>query len=185
MMKLEPIDIATLAGGDTLAGRLAGEALRPFLEEEVRRASPESFLILDFRNVELVTSSYFVAAFTWLWTSREVRERELYPVIVNLNEASRDDVEISLRDTGVKALTGEFTEGEELTNVVPVNLDDIEKETYELIEKHREVSANDLFRMKPRIQVTAWNNRLASLFNYRVLCRRKQSREYMYTIAGR
>lgn len=185
MMKFMAIEVAALAGGDTLAGRLAGEALRPCLEEEVRRASPGSFLILDFRDVGLVTSSYFVAAFTWLWTSIEVRERELYPVIVNLNEASRDDVEIALRETRIKALTGEFVGGEGLIDVAPENLDDIEKETYRLIEKHGEVSANDLFRMNPRIQVTAWNNRLAALFNYRLLRRHKQGREFIYTLAGR
>jgi hypothetical protein len=183
MMKKKAIGIRALVQGDTLAGRLAGQALRPMLEEQLRGAA-DSLLVLDFRGVELVTSSYFVGAFAWLWTSFDLVDRDIFPVLANLGEDSLDDVELALREMRLKTLVGAFSE-EGLGDVRPLNLDQVEAETYYLVERLGEAGAGDLFRLDTRIQVTAWNNRLAALFNYRLLRRRKDRRQFLYSVAWR
>jgi hypothetical protein len=183
-MMITTLDVRSLGGREVLAGALPGQALRPFVEEEIRRAIPGAALVLDFGNVDLVTSSFFLAAFAWLWTSAEVERLELYPVLANVPSDSREDIKIALEAGRLKILAGEFSEGD-LTEVRPLNLDLVEEETYRLVTEQGEVTAGDLFRAYPRIQSSAWSNRLAQLFSYRLLRRRKQGRELIYSLAWR
>lgn len=179
-MKKIVVAVAALAGTEVLAGRLAGEEFRARLLEEVKRTSQGALFVLDFKNV-LVTSSFFVAGFAWLWRSPEVEVKELYPVLANLTEESRDDVLLALRETNTKVLEGRFSEDGGLLSLEPVQLDELERETYELVEKHGEVRANDLVRINPRISATAWNNRLALLHSSRLVRREKEGRQFVYS----
>jgi hypothetical protein len=184
MMMITEVNIAKLSGRGVLAGALAGQALRPLVEEEIRRAPLGAAVVLDFANVELVTSSFFLAAFAWLWTSIEVERLELYPVLASVPEDSKEDIEIALEARRLRVLTGEFSAGQ-LRNVDPLGLDLVEEDTYRRVAESEETTAGDLFRAAPKIQSSAWSNRLAQLFSYRLLRRRKQGRELFYSLVWR
>ena len=170
--------------GSVLAGRLAGDALRLKLEGWLRSSPNGATVVLDFSNVELVTASYFLAAFAWLWKSAEIAGRDLYPVLANLADEVQEEVTIAIEATGIKLLCGRI-EGNSLSILHALNLDSIEKETYSRVEELGEATAGDLFRIEPRTQPTAWSNRLAQLFTFRVLRRRKAGRQVFYSLVWR
>jgi hypothetical protein len=184
MMNIVPLDVRAIGGTEVLAGRLAGEAARPFFERELGTDLRDGVVVLDFRDVALTTSSYFLGAFEWLWTSTGVRGRDLFPVLANVNQETRDEVGLALTARGFRALFGTFGLNG-LSDVAPFNLDSDAAETYALIASLEEATATDLFRMNPKIQPTGWSNRLALLYEHRLLRRRKQGRQLFYALSWR
>src|SRR3954447_15379517 len=176
-----PVDVKAVGQGDVLAGRLAGEAARPAFEEAIGSDSRDAVVVLDFRGVSLATSSYFLGAFEWLWTSRLARERELFPVLANLNQETRDEIELALKAKGFRTLFAHF-EGGELFQVTPFNLDGEAADTYQRVAALGEATATDIFRSDPKIQPTGWSNRLALLYEHRLLRRRKIGRQLIYAL---
>lgn len=184
VMNIFPLDVRAIGGSDVLAGRLAGEAARPFFQQELGRGSESGVVVLDFREVHLATSSYFLGAFDWLWTSPGVRARDLFPVLANVNSETEDEVRLALKARGFRALFGTFGPLG-LSEVAPFNLDHDAAETYALISRLEEATATDLFRLDPQIQPTGWSNRLALLYEHRLLRRRKQGRQLFYALSWR
>lgn len=178
------VDIFDHAHSDLLAGTVAGKALLPAFEALVERVPDGSLLVLDFERVALVTSSFFIAAFERLWISPVVHEREIFPVLANVNTECRDEMELALKARGRKALFGSWQDGS-LLDVVPFTLDRDELETYDKVAKMGEATASDLFRDDSRILPTGWSNRLSLLHGYRLLRRRKQGRQLYYSLAWR
>lgn len=183
-MMMTVVDIYDFAQNDLLAGTVAGKALLPAFEDFVERAPDGSLLVLDFEKVSLVTSSFFIAAFEWLWISPMVHEREIFPVLANVNTECRDEMELALKARGRKALFGRWLDGT-LLDVVPFTLDRDERETYDKVAMMGEATASDLFRDDSRILPTGWSNRLSLLHGYRLLRRRKQGRQLHYSLAWR
>lgn len=170
------VDVAALGGSTTLAGRLAGEATRPALDEAIGRETSNAAILLDFGGVQLVTSSYFLGAFEWLWNSRVAREKELFPVLADVNPESRDEIELALKATGYRTL---FWEPDQ-QKFRPFGLDRDATETYDRVVSLEQATATDLFRQDPRIQQTGWSNRLALLYEQRLLSRYKYGRQFVY-----
>jgi hypothetical protein len=184
MMNIVPVDVRAVGQGQVLAGRLAGEAARSFFEMEVGGATRDAIVVLDFRGVRLTTSSYFLGAFEWLWTSRAARENDIFPVLANVNQETRDEIELALNARGFKALFARFDAGG-LSEVTPFNLDREAAETYERVASLGEATATDIFRIDPKIQPTGWSNRLALLYEQRLLRRRKNGRQLIYALSWR
>jgi hypothetical protein len=184
VMNIFSLDVRSIGGSDVLAGRLAGEAARPFFERALGSDGEHGVVVLDFREVHLATSSYFLGAFEWLWTSAGVRARGLFPVLANVNQETQDEVSLALKAKGFRALFGTFGYSG-LSDVVPFNLESDAAETYELIAGLKEATATDLFRLNPKIQPTGWSNRLALLYEHRLLRRRKQGRQLFYALSWR
>jgi hypothetical protein len=182
--RLIPLDVAAIAQRKTLAGAAAGQAARPEFKKIVADVPDGSLLVLDFAQVDLVTSSYFLGAFGWIWTSPETQNRDLFPVLVNANEETKDEIDLALQAKGFRALFAVYAGGE-LMDVVPLNLDKADVETYRMLEALGEATASDLFRTDPRIQPTGWSNRLALLYGYRLVRRRKQGRQLFYALSWR
>jgi len=171
------IPLRELVPTGVLAGRLPGNALRPLLEDQVVAAENGAIAILDFTRVDLVTASYFLAAFEWLW------EREVCPVIANTTPEVREEIELALKAANLKALFGTNQDGH-LVEVQPFNLDSTETATYEKIRSLGTATANDLYTLDRQIQPSAWSNRLALLYRYRLLRRQSMGRQLAYSVCG-
>lgn len=184
MTQIKVMDVAAVTGRKLLAGTAAGQGARPLLEELAARTPAETLLVLDFAQVDLATSSYFLAAFGWIWTSAATKDRDLFPVLANANQETKDEIDVALQRKGFRALFASYTAGQ-LAEVQPFNLDRADEETYRLIDSLGEVTASDLFRADPRIQPTGWSNRLALLYGYRLVRRRKQGRQLIYSLSWR
>lgn len=184
VMNIILVDVGVVGQGEVLAGRLAGEAARPFFEEAVGSETRDAVAVLDFRWVRLTTSSYFLGAFEWLWTSKVARENDIFPILANANQETRDEIELALNARGFKALFAQFDAGG-LSDVTPFNLDREAAETYEKVSSLGEATATDIFRIDPKIQPTGWSNRLALLYEHRLLRRRKNGRQLIYALSWR
>lgn len=160
-----------------LSGRLLGDALRPLLEAQVTAEGNGPVIVLDFSQVDLITASYFLAAFGWLW------ERELCPVIANPAPEVRGEIELALKAANLKALFGTLRDGH-LVEVHPFNLDATEAETYEKVRSLGTATAGDLYNLDRHIQPSAWSNRLALLYRYRLLRRQSAGRKLEYSVCG-
>lgn len=171
------VSLRELVPTGVLAGRLPGNALRPLLESQVIAAGDGAVVILDFARVDLATASYFLAAFGWLW------EREVCPVIANPNPEVRGEIELALKAANLKALFGTLRDGH-LVEVQPFNLDSTETATYEKVRSLGTATANDLYNLDRHIQPSAWSNRLALLYRYRLLRRQSMGRQLAYSVCG-
>ena len=174
------ISIAAVVGAKSLAGALAGEAARPALEHAARNAPTEAIVLLDWAEVELLTSSFFLAAFWPVFWEPEIADKpDIFPLLYRVPEVVADEIRIALISRSASALfaTGPPTRLE----VDPFNLDEIAQRTLQLVDGLGEASAADLATKEPGIQKTAWSNRLALLEKKRILRRRKQGRQLYYS----
>jgi len=167
--------IRSAAGSSVLAGGLGGDGLRRLLETSAGAEQPVS--VLDFKDVQLVTASYFRAAFEWLWG------RETCPVIANSVPDVREEIELALKALGLRGLFG-VLRGSELTDVQPAHLEPAEAATYSKVHQLRRATAGDLYRLDRRVQPTAWSNRLALLYRQRLLQRESVGRQVFYSVCG-
>jgi hypothetical protein len=178
----QTLDVAAVTQRNVLAGAAAGQGVRTLIEATASAVPDGTLLVLDFGQVDLATSSYFLAAFGWIWTSAPARN--LFPVLANANPETRDEIALALQAKGFRALFASYADGQ-LSDVRPFNLDKSDEETYHLLEYLGEATASDLFRADPRIQPTGWSNRLALLYGYRLVRRRKQGRQLFYSLSWR
>jgi anti-anti-sigma regulatory factor len=177
MMTIVPL--RKVAGQAILAGRLPGDALRPLLESLLSAASSGAIVVLDFAGISVVTASFFLAAFKGLW------ERDVFPVIANPSPDVREEIEWALKVASLKALFGTLKNGH-LSTVEPVNLDATEAATYGKVKAlGGRATASDLHAGDRSVLPTAWSNRLALLYRYRLLRRENVGRQLVYTVCER
>lgn len=173
------IPLREVAGLAVLAGRLPGDALRPLLEDPLSAAGSGAVVVLDFSGINVVTASFFLAAFKGLW------ERDVFPVIANSAPEVREEIELALKAAKLRALFG-ILEGGHLSAVEPFNLDPIEAGTYGKVKALGGMAtASELYSLDRQIQPTAWSNRLALLYRYRLLRRKNVGRQLVYTVCER
>jgi hypothetical protein len=182
-MNVRQISLRDLAGREALAGRLPGEALRIELLKNLRNVPPGGIAALDFSGIAVMTSSFFLGAFKWLWSAEGV-DRDLFPVLVNVEAEVADDVGLASCAGGLKPLLGSLEEGA-IVAAEPINLEDEELRTYRQVDELGEAAAVDLYRLDPKIQPTGWSNRLALLYEARLLRRRKEGRQLVYSVSWR
>lgn len=167
-----------LAGNEVLAGRLVGNALAPRLESQLPRDFTDGRpVVLNFQGVELVTASCFLAAFGWLW------EREASPVIANAAPDCRAEMELALRAANLQALFGSLREGA-LVDVEPFNLEGTDRVTFDMVSGLGRATAGDLHALDRSIKPSAWSNRLAQLYRYRLVRRETAGRQLVYSVPG-
>lgn len=166
---------------EVLAGRVAGEALKQILDRRLRETTRGALVLLDFAGIAHMTSSYFLGGLEWLWA---LRDPDLFPVVVNAAVEVVEEIELVARARGLKPLLGSAEHGV-VTGAEPVNMDEEELRTYRQVERLGEATAADLYRFNPKIQPTGWSNRLALLHEARLLRRRKEGRQLVYSVSWR
>lgn len=159
-----------------LASRRKGEQFRARFE---RAAGAASLVVLDFRGAESVTPSFFRGGPWCLWERPKV---EQYPIVANLPDISLDDLEWVTREMRTPIWTGRLAGAQFTEPHLVGELDEGDDFALARIFAAGTTSAADLAEVSSRLTVTGWNNRLAGLWQRRVLRRAKSGRMYVYAL---
>jgi hypothetical protein len=184
-MNAPPIlSVRTACGRADLLGIASGKAALPKLAAAADALSPEHCVLLDFAEIEMVTAS--AARESVLRLIAHLADRKCLAVLVNMNAETRDDIEFAAQ-AGRQIIVTATSVGEhgpaDLKLYGPV--DDKIKETLALVSKLGETDAkgaNDA-HIGSTIGATAWNNRLATLAQIRLLKERKVGKTKYYSLA--
>lgn len=169
------VDVANVIGRRVLAGRTNGEIDRLRLDELVRRTRSGDVVVLDVGDVESMSSSYFSAALWPIWH----REPEVFPILANISQDWAEDVQLVLRDRDFAAWHARWDSGLHAPTIIGELDSSLHATINHLIQKG-EATAGDLLGLENGIGVTAWSNRLATLYQQRLVRRRKDGRRLIY-----
>ncbi|WP_146155881.1 hypothetical protein [Enhygromyxa salina] len=171
--------VVALGGDVILASRRKGERHRVEIEAA---AGVAHLVVLDFEGAEVLTPSYFFGSLWFLWERQHV---EQCSVLVNVPEPSYDDVELvtKLKRTPIWAARYPAS-----TITSPTLLGDLETTdsfALEQVFNLGSVSASEMAVADDVLSVTGWNNRLAGLWQKKVLTRRRHGRMFRYALPWR
>jgi hypothetical protein len=150
-----------------LAGRLDGK--RSFLRtlEELPPLTEPAILLLDFRGIDLATSSFLSEAVLPLRDHLRARRPPAYVVAANLNNKVAEELDELLIRTNDAILACDSAADGTISDVrLSGKLEEKLLETFNLIRAKGPASAVQLHaesRELDRIGATAWNNRLSIL----------------------
>jgi hypothetical protein len=167
-----------------LAGRLDGK--RTFLRvlEEIPSLTAPTLLILDFRGVELATSSFLSEAVLPLRDHLRFRRPPAYVVVANLAEKIAEEFDELLIRSGDALLACDSDANGNITHVrLTGKLEEKLLDTFNLIRERGAVSAVELHadsRESDGIGPTAWNNRLSVLTGKSLVMEIAQGRTKKY-----
>ena len=167
-----------------LAGRLSGR--RAFLRviEELPPLTAPATLLLDFRDVDLATSSFLGEAILPLRDHLRTRRPPAYVAIANLNDAVAEEFDELLIRIGDAMLACDSNPDGAVSNVRLIGrLDEKLMDTFNLIRAKGVASAVELHaesRASDRIGTTAWNNRLSALTSKGLVTEIAQGRTKKY-----
>lgn len=173
-----------------LTGATVGEQHRARIAAALLKKMKQSdqvIVILDFAGVDFATASYFKSAILGL--AREVvhcstrSEVSVFPVVHNLSEDLREELAIVCRSERFPCL--EVTRRSQRGLVAGRLYGEIDislKRTLQLLRSLAPGTAALLAEQSPdeKVNVTAWNNRLAELFCLRLATRFKEGRFWKY-----
>lgn len=148
-----------------LAGRLDGK--RAFMRaiEALPPAQESVLVILDFRGVELATSSYLAEAVIRL--RDHIRLARSYLVVANLGDKTAEELQDLLDRSNDALVACDLSANGEPTNRQLLGgLEPALRETFDLVLSKGEASAVTLHNdssSERKIGPTAWNNRLNAL----------------------
>lgn len=150
-----------------LAGRLAGKRAFVSVLERLPELTEPTLVLLDFRNVDLATSSFLSEVVLPLRDHLRLCRPPGYALAANLRDIVREEIEEMLRRSSEALLTCVFDGVGRIGDVdLCGRLEQKLKETFNLVSSKRETTAAKLHaesREVDAVGATAWNNRLTLL----------------------
>jgi len=168
--------------GNRLHGRVSGQRDFARICEELAGTPTGSIAILDFLGIPLVSGSWANAAIVPLIRWAADSQIDLYPVLLNANEESVEDIQLVAEWNHQTYLHASVRRGCPRKAVLLGSLDQGQVTTLRHVLDLREVTGAELERRADEpIRATAWNNRLKDLHSKRLLRRTKRGREQVYS----
>lgn len=166
---------------------IGDEHARQIIEAYRASESADAIVLLDFVGIAAVSASY-LKRITSLWFTDEQKSLGSFasPALVLANVSGPDlleDIETFLRSKDkVALLASSVGESIRFSRILGA-LEGAAAETFEELQKWTEVTAQVLYERYPNrtTNQTAWNNRLAQLFEMRIARRRKEGRLWIYS----
>lgn len=172
--------LATTGRRGILAGAVNGSVDRGLLVA-ASSARPSATLLVDLSDVTVITSSYVIAAFSFLWEVRPPLQPIPY-AFANAVTDVRTELEFALSSAGVAAWLGSWS-GTTLYGVQLVGkLDDTQRDTLSIISERGRISVPQLAEIDKTVKSTGWNNRLTALWQLGLLRRVRVGRLYFYEV---
>ena len=167
MATFDRIDIFELADReDTLAGAADGANALAKLISSLSEISGDRLILLDFRHIEVATSSFLREAVLGFRDYSRNSRPNLYPLVCNANLKVREELEGLLKLKGDALVLCEVNSRNTITAATVVGkLEEKQRVTLQAVLKARRTDAVTLSRQdrETNLGPTAWNNRLASL----------------------
>ncbi len=167
-----------------LAGRLSGKAAFVRVLEELPALSAPTLLFLNFRGVDLATSSFLSEAVLPLRDHLRFRRPPAYVVVANVGAKVAEELDEFLIRSGDAVLACEIGGNGSPRNARLLGrLDEKLLETFNLVRAKGAATAVDLHaesRESDAIGPTAWNNRLSALTGKSLVMEIAQGRTKKY-----
>ena len=174
------VQVAAVSGGDRiLASRRKGERHRGEVE---LAAGVARLVVLDFEDIDIITPSYFLGALWFLWERAHV---EQHPVLVNVPDRSHDDVELVTNLKRTPVWIAAFVKSSITSPTLLGDLEATDSFALDQIFKSGSVSASEMAVKDDVLSITGWNNRLAGLWQKKVLTRWRHGRMFRYALPWR
>jgi hypothetical protein len=182
-MVLETINMWEVLEEQTvLAGAADGANTLAKLITLVTKFVVPTTILLDFRKIDVATSSYLREAILGFRDYCRNSRPELYPVICNLGSKVREELDALLRLKGDALVVAETDAGGVVTATVVGKLEEKQRVTLLAVLHAKRVDAVSLSRQdqNENLGPTAWNNRLASLSAKGILRETQTGRAKIY-----
>ncbi len=179
------ICMGELGGTSVLAKSLTGRNLlhKLLAKTEAEPAQPEP-VFLDFRDVDVATSSFLRECVLGYRDAIRRRRSNLYAVVSNPNEAVEEELADLLRERGDAMLVCVLAEGARVDAVRLIGgLDPKHRQTFERVVQLGGTDAATLIREHggdEAVTRTAWNNRLSALANLGLVIEESHGRAKRY-----
>jgi hypothetical protein len=174
------IDVRTLTGLDTLAGKSGGLRDFPKFIAALEEAPDGTVISFGWDRVELATASYFGATVVPLLRMIIGGELDRYIVLTGLNRTCMDELKLvlELQNLVVLVVPGKTSRKIEALG----GLDPAYRQTLEAVQRRKSASATNLYASDSGATIgkTAWINRLTNLHRLRLLKKQKVGREFVY-----
>lgn len=179
------VDIRSLANlGDVLMGSLAGRRLLTKLIESTPEPAEPTPLFLDFKKVRVATGSYLRESVLALKAYYRQRGSSLFPVISNVSDETREELDFCLRAKEEVMLCCSLDGSGRVSNVeLAGQLDANVQLAFSSVQSSKEIDASSIWKKHQKVQsvsVNAWNNRLAALYGQGVIIEEVRGRAKVY-----
>lgn len=172
------IIVIEAAVGPSLAGIGAGKAALAYLLPAVPPGSGPVYL--DFKGVELITSSAFREAILPIVTLANSAGRPC--ILVNVNTTTKEEACIAAERMEVVLVFGELTNKELRDPIAIGQLEEKQLLTLRIVLELGEADAKDVKERSGESTVTTvWNNRLVALHKLGLLRERKVGKTKLYS----
>lgn len=150
------------------AGAVGGrELLSRLLALTTREPSAPEPVVLDFAAIDVATASFLRESVLAFRNIVRGRRSGFYPVLANLNELIREELQDLLQARSEAILSGEVDSQGHITSLKLLGrLDSKQQRIFDLVLERRELDARQLqreFGDSEGVKQTAWNNRLSAL----------------------
>jgi len=176
MMNMRSLPLIEVTGDARLLGRTKGEAHLPQLTPHL---NPPGAVILDFADVEALTTSYFFAALWPFWTREDATGPSTFPLVANAVADIEDEIDLVMKQRRMGAWRGGWDGKLFIPNGFLGRLDDGLDLAITRALTAGVVTAVELSHLD-KTSPTAWNNRLVALYKQRMLRRRQSGRKQTY-----
>ena len=180
------LDLSQLCDTSVLAGAAAGAITMSRLIEATRLSPAEDIVFLDFRRIEVATSSFLRECLIGFRDSVRRGPKVLYPVAANLKPVVEEEFHnllIAMNEAHVSCRLNARAVPSEAR--ILGRLDDKQILTLREVQARGEVDASMLAAQGEKVGTTAWNNRLASLAAKGILKTRQIGRAKRFTLVLR
>jgi hypothetical protein len=169
--------------GKRLQGKPAGRKHYAEICGFLAEAKPEEVVVLDFEGVESVNASWINMAIAplILWCSQT--QNDFFPVLARFPKKDFDELEL-VAEKNQQCYAISSAVAVPLARVTLIGpLDPSLRSTLTQLQTAGEVTGAELARTVPDAEIlpTAWNNRLKDLHTMRLLFRRKEGRQQVYS----
>lgn len=171
--------INSLTKSDILSGVSLGRRVLVALIEGAPATSGATPIFLDFRGIEVATSSFLRESVLAFRDTCARSMPRLYPVVVNLNEAVEEELQFFVNERADALWCCDRTEAGQISNrrvLGRSRLEDGQRITLDLVVKLKKASAPMLHKTDDSIQTTAWNNRLSALSSKRLIVEQREGK---------
>lgn len=167
--------------GTHLSGRPKG--IKDFAKicETLAPVRAGELVVLDFREVEYVSASWISAMLLPLARRGAEPDNDFFLIIASFPKDSVDDLQLVAEQARLPFLLVSSVSAKR-AKLIGV-LDSGQRQTLEVVQELGEVTGAELAEKCPEYETKgpAWNNRLRDLFDKRLLRRRKEGREQIYS----
>ena len=166
-----------------LTGKATGRKHYAKICGMLAKARNGEVVFLDFEDVETVTGSWLNMAISPVFRWAAESQNDLFPVLTHFPSAALDELEL-VAEVNQQCYPVADVKADELRKVLLVGpLDEALKEAMVKLAELHEATGAEMARQVPDagIQATGWNNRLRDLYEKRLLLRRKQGRQQIYS----